>query len=44
MARHGRYDPHEVSKALAQSVPAFGNASLDTVGPGGVPLAESSSP
>ena len=37
----GRFDAHEASKALAQSVPAFANASLDAVGPGGVPLAGS---
>jgi NADH-quinone oxidoreductase subunit G len=34
----GRYDPREVSKALAQSMRAFTNASLDAVGPGGAPL------
>jgi NADH-quinone oxidoreductase subunit G len=34
----GRFDAHEASKALAQSVPAFSNASLDAVGPAGVPL------
>jgi NADH-quinone oxidoreductase subunit G len=39
----GRFDPHEASKALAQSVPAFANASLDAVGPGGAPLAGSTS-
>src|SRR5262249_48532009 len=39
----GRFDAHEVSKALAQSVPAFANAALDAVGPGGVPLAGSRS-
>jgi NADH-quinone oxidoreductase subunit G len=37
----GRFDAHEVSKALAQSVPAFANASLDAVGPSGAPLAGS---
>jgi NADH-quinone oxidoreductase subunit G len=35
----GGYDVFAVSKALAQSVPAFVNAALDAVGPGGVPLA-----
>ena len=30
-------------KTLAQSVPAFANASLDAVGPGGAPLAGSTS-
>jgi predicted molibdopterin-dependent oxidoreductase YjgC len=34
----GRFDAHEVSKALAQSVRAFTNASLDVVGDGGAPL------
>jgi NADH-quinone oxidoreductase subunit G len=38
----GHYDAHEVSKALAQSVPGFANASLDAVGPGGAPLGSSS--
>jgi len=35
----GRFDASEVSKALSQSVPAFADASLDAVGPSGVPLA-----
>jgi NADH-quinone oxidoreductase subunit G len=35
----GRFDAHEASKALAQSIPAFANASLDAVGPAGAPLA-----
>jgi NADH-quinone oxidoreductase subunit G len=35
----GRFDPFEVSKAMAESVPAFANASLDAVGPAGVPTA-----
>jgi NADH-quinone oxidoreductase subunit G len=35
----GSYDAREVSKAMAQSAPAFAGASLDDVGPGGVPLA-----
>jgi len=34
----GRFDAHEVSKALAEAVPAFAGASLDAVGPGGAPL------
>jgi NADH-quinone oxidoreductase subunit G len=37
----GRYDAHEASKALAQSVPAFAHAALDAVGPRGAPLAGS---
>jgi NADH-quinone oxidoreductase subunit G len=36
----GRFDAHEASKALAQSVPAFADASLDAVGPSGVPVQE----
>ena len=32
----GRFDPREVSKALAESVPAFAGASLDVVGAAGV--------
>ena len=36
----GRFDPHEVSKAMAESVTAFANASLDAVGDGGVPLSK----
>jgi predicted molibdopterin-dependent oxidoreductase YjgC len=36
---HG-YDPHAVSKALSESVPAFANASLDAVGDGGAPLSK----
>jgi NADH-quinone oxidoreductase subunit G len=39
----GRFDANEVSKSLAQTIPAFANASLDTVGPGGAPLAGSAS-
>jgi predicted molibdopterin-dependent oxidoreductase YjgC len=39
----GRFDAREVSKVLAQSMPAFANASLDAVGPGGAPLAGSRS-
>ena len=39
----GRFDAHEVSKALAQSMPAFADAALDAVGPSGVPLAGSRS-
>ncbi len=39
----GRFDAREASKALAQSMPAFANASLDAVGPGGAPLAGSAS-
>jgi hypothetical protein len=35
----GRFDAHEVSKALAEAVPAFSGVSLDTLGPGGAPLA-----
>jgi len=35
----GRFDPLEASKALAESVPAFAGASLDSVGDGGTPLA-----
>jgi NADH-quinone oxidoreductase subunit G len=34
----GHYDAHEASKALAQSLPAFADASLDAVGPLGAPL------
>jgi len=36
----GHFDAHEASKALAQSVRAFANVSLDAVGPGGVLLQE----
>jgi hypothetical protein len=36
----GSFDPHEVSKAMSDSVTAFANASLATVGDGGAPLSK----
>jgi NADH-quinone oxidoreductase subunit G len=36
----GSFDPHAVSKAMSESVPAFANASLATVGDGGAPLSK----
>jgi NADH-quinone oxidoreductase subunit G len=36
----GRFDPREVSKAMAESVPAFARASLDAVGDGGATLSK----
>jgi len=38
----GLFDAQEISKALAQSMPAFARASLDSIGPDGVPLGSSS--
>jgi NADH-quinone oxidoreductase subunit G len=38
----GHFDAHEASKALAQTVRAFANTSLDAVGPGGAPLGSAS--